>query len=167
LQVLTALRFFAKGGFLSEIADLHGMCRSSASRCIASVTDSLNHRLPQIKFPTSIQEKTATKTAFFQIAGMPNIIGAIDGTLIPIIAPSKDEPLFVCRKGYHALNVQAVADASLRWVQFTILLYGKRPISKLPKWLKYRGVWIIKVFELLERLPYVHVSKKYKLSANN
>ena len=43
------------------------------------------------------------------------MIGAIDGTLIPIRAPSKDEHLYVCHKGYHAINVMAVCDASLKF----------------------------------------------------
>jgi hypothetical protein len=111
--MLTALRFYAKGGFLSEVGDLHTICKSSASRVITSVTDSLGKRLPPIAFPT-VPQQAATKAAFYRISQFPNVLGAIDGMLIPIIAPVKDEPTFVCRKGYHALNVQAVADANLR-----------------------------------------------------
>ncbi|KAK3735190.1 hypothetical protein QZH41_005656, partial [Actinostola sp. cb2023] len=36
------------------------------------------------------------------------IIGAIDGSLIPIKAPNKEEHLYVCHKGFHAINVMAV-----------------------------------------------------------
>jgi hypothetical protein len=40
---------------------------------------------------------------------------AIDGTLIPIQGHSgAEEPNFVCRNGYHAINVQAVAGHKLR-----------------------------------------------------
>ncbi|XP_052233277.1 putative nuclease HARBI1 [Dreissena polymorpha] len=46
---------------------------------------------------------------------MPNVIGAVDGTLIPIIAPSEAEEVYVCRKGYHAINVQAVVDHEMRF----------------------------------------------------
>jgi hypothetical protein len=35
---------------------------------------------------------------------LPNVIGVIDGTLIPIIAPKDNEADFVCRKGFHAIN---------------------------------------------------------------
>nr|XP_034315948.1 putative nuclease HARBI1 isoform X1 [Crassostrea gigas] len=56
-----------------------------------------------------------TKHEFYQIAGFPNVLGAVDGTLIPIIAPKDNEPEYVCRKGFHAMNVQVVADASLRF----------------------------------------------------
>ena len=41
------------------------------------------------------------------VSGMPNVIGAIDGTQIPIISPGGDgEPDFVNRKGIHSLNIQ-------------------------------------------------------------
>jgi hypothetical protein len=114
LQVLTALRFYAKGGFLSEAGDLHGISKTSSSRIIWSVTESLCRRLPDIHFPSTAQEKLRTKLAFHAIAGFPNVLGAVDGTLIAVQAPSTDEPAYICRKGYHALNVQAVADANLR-----------------------------------------------------
>ena len=40
------------------------------------------------------------------IAGMPGVVGAIDGTHIKIIAPSKDEDVFVNRKKVHSINTQ-------------------------------------------------------------
>lgn len=50
---------------------------------------------------------------------MPNIIGVIDGTHIPIIAPPENNPetpghLYVNRKGYHSLNVLAITDANCK-----------------------------------------------------
>jgi hypothetical protein len=42
---------------------------------------------------------------FYDIKEFPLVLGAVDGTLIPIKAPSVDEHLYVCRKGYHALNI--------------------------------------------------------------
>ncbi|XP_069131666.1 putative nuclease HARBI1 [Argopecten irradians] len=56
-----------------------------------------------------------TKEAFYDIAQFPNVVGAVDGTLIPIISPSRDEHVYVCRKGYHAINVQGVVDAEMRF----------------------------------------------------
>ncbi|KAK0154896.1 putative nuclease HARBI1 [Merluccius polli] len=38
------------------------------------------------------------KANFMAIAGMPGVVGAVDGTHIQIIAPSKDEDVFVNRK---------------------------------------------------------------------
>ena len=41
------------------------------------------------------------------------MLGAIDGSLVPIIAPSENEPVYVSRKGYHAINVQGIMNAEL------------------------------------------------------
>ncbi|XP_048236735.1 putative nuclease HARBI1 [Haliotis rufescens] len=44
------------------------------------------------------------------------LLGVVDGTLIPIKRPSpNDEAPYICRKGYHAINVQAICDSSLRF----------------------------------------------------
>lgn len=42
--------------------------------------------------------------------------GAIDGTQIPIQGMSSDdEHLYICRKGFHSINVQAVVKPDLRY----------------------------------------------------
>ena len=78
------------------------------------VITSICKQLDNIKFSTRDEDIQNIKRIFFTIAALPNVIGAIDGTLIPIIAPKNNEADFVCRKGFHAINVQAVADDSLR-----------------------------------------------------
>ena len=69
-----------------------------------------------IKFPTTDAEMRNVKEKFFQVAGFPNVLGAIDGTLVPIKGPSADEHLYICRKGYHALNIQGISDADYKFV---------------------------------------------------
>nr|XP_022294334.1 putative nuclease HARBI1 [Crassostrea virginica] len=113
-QVLVTVRYLAKGSFFSECGDLHGISRPSVSRCIESVTKSICKRVENINFPIG-NDAVRTKHDFYQIAGFPNVLGAVDGSLIPIIAPKDNEPEYVCRKGFHAINVQVVADASLRF----------------------------------------------------
>lgn len=115
-QLLVTLRYLAKGDFFSETGDLHGVSRSSVSRHVWQVVNSINERLENIKFPTSSADISNVKRGFYKVAGLPNCVGAVDGTLIPIIAPAGlEEPAFVCRKGYHALNVQAVVDHNMRF----------------------------------------------------
>ena len=64
-----ALRYYAKGDFLSEVGDLHGVSRSSASRAITVVTNSINRRLNTIRFPESEDELDDTKRMFYRIGG--------------------------------------------------------------------------------------------------
>jgi hypothetical protein len=95
-----------KGDYQSETADLNGISTASCSRIIHTVCGAINRTIDNIKFPPA---------DICPIAQFPNVIGAIDGTLIPIQGLSgAEEPNFVCRKGYHAINVQAVADHNLR-----------------------------------------------------
>ena len=41
-----------------------------------------------------------------QFAGLPNVMGCVDGTQIPITAPADNEADYVKRKSFHSINVQ-------------------------------------------------------------
>ena len=43
-----------------------------------------------IKFPMNEREITLTKQEFYNIKEFPNVIGAIDGTHVEIVAPNND-----------------------------------------------------------------------------
>ncbi|WAR11166.1 HARB1-like protein, partial [Mya arenaria] len=79
------------------------------------VVDAINQRVNNIKFPTTQADLASIKQKFYEVARMPNCIGAVDGTLIPIIAPRVREDIYVCRKGYHAINVQTVVTPDMRF----------------------------------------------------
>ncbi|XP_053395214.1 putative nuclease HARBI1 [Mercenaria mercenaria] len=114
IQVLVTLRYLAKGSFYSEVADLHGVSRSSVCHAVESVVTAINDKLDTIRFPLEILN--CTKYSFYNKCGLPNVIGAIDGTLIPIQAPAENEAAYVCRKGFHAINMQAVVDSNMRFL---------------------------------------------------
>ncbi len=99
LHICLALRFFATGCFINAAADVIGVHKSTASRIIHRVSCVLSGRLPL--YLTDVSTLNKVKVDFFDIAGFPNVIGAIDGTHIRIQALSTHEPLFVNRKGYH------------------------------------------------------------------
>uniref|UniRef100_A0A914V5L3 DDE Tnp4 domain-containing protein n=1 Tax=Plectus sambesii TaxID=2011161 RepID=A0A914V5L3_9BILA len=83
------------------------------------VTKLINSLLFQstIKWPESAQERREIGRRFFNlkskyamdVAGMPSICGAIDGTLVNFIAPKMDNTQFFDRHGNHSLNCKAVA----------------------------------------------------------
>ncbi|KAK0141461.1 putative nuclease HARBI1 [Merluccius polli] len=47
-----------------------------------------------------------------QDTGLPNVLGCIDGTHVPITAPSENEGDYVNRKSFHSINVQIICDAA-------------------------------------------------------
>lgn len=66
----------------------------------------------------SVEEQRQIKLDFYDVSPLhfPGVIGAVDGSLIPILAPTEDEHLYVGRKGYHALNIQGIAAADLKFL---------------------------------------------------
>ncbi len=44
--------------------------------------------------------------------GVPQVIGAIDGTQVPIRKPKNSRDMYLCRQKYPSLNVSAVCDAT-------------------------------------------------------
>ncbi|XP_068691687.1 putative nuclease HARBI1 [Montipora foliosa] len=100
IQVLAALRYLASESFLKVVADTMGISKASASRCVHSFTQCLSIAGEWIIFPTSREEVNETMTKFYSIGAFPKVMGAIDGTLIPIRAPGKEEHLYVCHKGF-------------------------------------------------------------------
>ena len=113
-QVFTSLRYFASGSFYLDVGDNHGISKASVSRALHRVTAAIiSHAGNYIHFSNEPNFVRILKASFYEIAGMPNVIGLVDGTMIPIKAPNLDEFTYVCRKGYHALNVQIVCGPSM------------------------------------------------------
>ncbi|KAI8122793.1 putative nuclease HARBI1 [Lucilia cuprina] len=99
-----------------DCADFHGFSQSTMSRICEKVSKALAKKATTIiKMATSVEEQILVMEKFKQIAGFENVMGAIDCTHIRIQAESGDDAqLYVNRKGYFSLNVQAVCDASLK-----------------------------------------------------
>ncbi|XP_052771219.1 putative nuclease HARBI1 [Mya arenaria] len=108
--VLVGLRMLSKGNFLSESADIHGISKATAGRVFDDFLDAVIRNIGNVR-----DEVLRTKEGFFRKCRIPNIIGAVDGTLVPILAPKDNGVAFICRKGYHPINVMAVCDHEMRF----------------------------------------------------
>ena len=106
------------------IGDCIGIHRSSVSRIVARVTTAIwRLRNQYIKFPRSREDMVTTMQQFHDIAGFPQIIGAVDGSLIAIKTPTHDEHVFVSRKGGHSLNILAVCNHDMM-ITYIVAKYG-------------------------------------------
>ena len=117
LQVLTALRFYATGSFYTVHGDLHTVSVPSVCRIVHQVTQAfcrLANRV--IRFPANLQDEVQTKRDFFDVAGFPDVLGAIGCSHIRLYgAPlGENEHLYVNRKGYHSINTQVICNANFR-----------------------------------------------------
>lgn len=113
-QLLVFLRFLATGSFLMTIGDLFGIHKATVSRIVHRFARVFaSKRSDFIKF-SSGSELRKVKREFFNLAGFPGVVGALDCTHIRIIRPSGNTAeLYRNRKGYFSINVQMVCDANL------------------------------------------------------
>ena len=66
-----------------------------------------------IRFPFREAQQTVIKRQFYEIAGFPNVIGAVDCTHVRIKPPSVNDYAYINSKNYHSINVQLICDAKL------------------------------------------------------
>ena len=90
---------------MNVIGDAHGVSKMSVSRSIHSIAKNFAKNIGlYIQFPMTNTERQSVMFNFYDIKEFPLVLGAVDGTLIAIKAPSVDEHLYVCRKGFHRLT---------------------------------------------------------------
>uniref|UniRef100_A0A667X5Q1 Putative nuclease HARBI1 n=1 Tax=Myripristis murdjan TaxID=586833 RepID=A0A667X5Q1_9TELE len=113
IQLLSTLGFLATGtGFQRD--PVCGISQPTLSRIMPAVLDAIISLAPTyIQFPYRHHQQAEIKRGFHAIAGLPNIIGAIDCTHITIKAPSHNEYSYVNRKGFHSINAQIICDANM------------------------------------------------------
>lgn len=106
-QLEIALHWFGTGTQYHAVADMHGVSKASVCRSVRNVVHGINNTFfrERVKWPNNLNDVVHH---FHEIAGMPLICGAVDGTLIRIDAPSEHEVAFVDRHGKHSLNVMLV-----------------------------------------------------------
>lgn len=61
---------------------------------------------------------------FYELAVFPKVIGAIDGTLIPIRTLFKNEHLYVCYNGFLAVNVMETCNARMLFTKVVAKWHG-------------------------------------------
>ncbi|XP_044201113.1 putative nuclease HARBI1 [Thunnus albacares] len=112
-QILcVALCFFANGSFLYNVGDAEHLSKATVCRAVREVCLALKRLLPIFVVFPGHKPVRAIKEDFHRIAGFPSVIGCIDGTHIPIMAPSHNVVNYVNRKSIHSINVQIICDAA-------------------------------------------------------
>ena len=132
MQLLVALRFYASGSFQSVIGDGVHVSPSTVCRCIRRVSLALTRLFNNyVILPHNEQYSRRIKEDFGDIADFPDVISCIDGTQIPIQAPSHDELEYVNRKGFHSINIQVMCDLNLKFVDAVIRWPGSTHDSRI------------------------------------
>ncbi|KAM7281163.1 putative nuclease HARBI1 isoform X1, partial [Ixodes scapularis] len=125
LQVLCALRFYGTGSFQGMVASDEHVARDqkTVSVAVRAVSVAIVRRLGVqrgwIHFPETPSERFDAEKGFRLFGRIPGVISCVDGTMVSIVGPSKNDPTvtkaaYWCRKYFYALNVMVVCDADCR-----------------------------------------------------
>ena len=111
VQIAITLHRLGSGDALHTLADLYGISKPSASIIVRKTCEGIKRLLRPLVFqrPTLGRMKQIA-TEFESLHGIPYILGAIDGSHIPIIAPSIDPASYYCRKRFYSVLLQGVVD---------------------------------------------------------
>ena len=123
LQVCVALRFLATGTYQLGNGDMaFGLSQPTVSRIITRVTTALRKKAQQIiSFPRTLAQREREREGFYtDRRRIPNVIGCIDGSLVPIKTPSVNENGYVCRKQFHAINIQGVCTHDMKFSNIVV-----------------------------------------------
>jgi hypothetical protein len=110
-QVAITLYLLASSAEYKTIGNLFGVGKSTVYSIVHKVCEAIYEDLLNVyvKFRTGDELKNVVR--FYEESwGFPNCGGAINGTHIPIIAPSESHGDYLNRKDYYSLIMQGVCD---------------------------------------------------------
>lgn len=101
--------------FFRSVAERFDMGKSSLSDAFIKIVKILCQIAPQvIKWP-SHEEREQQQLLFKAMGGLDGVVGAVDGTFIPIKAPKEDPEAYRTRKCFYAMTLQAICNAGLKF----------------------------------------------------
>ncbi|CAL9693780.1 unnamed protein product [Knipowitschia caucasica] len=110
-RVSIALWKLATGGDYRTIGHLFGVSRATVCRCVQEFCAAAESSLVLEFVRCPDQERLQTIAEYFENRwGLPNCVGAVDGSHIPIVAPKEFHTDYFNRKGWHSIVLQAVVD---------------------------------------------------------
>ena len=118
-QLAVTLQFLATGTFQTVVASSHGI-----SQCGIAIYSDRNRFLCDCATDficfLNVDGQKRNQLRFREKYGFPKVLGCVDGSHIPIVAPTTNGSLYVNRKGYHSINVQAICDADFRFIDIVV-----------------------------------------------
>jgi hypothetical protein len=107
--------------------------QASVLRAVRLFTRAVNTKLAPhfIKFPTTRAEMDRVARSFERRSGIPNIIGAIDGSHIRVAPPKRHQKSYYNRKSFYSIILSAVVDARGYFMSVDVGYPGRMSDSKV------------------------------------
>ncbi|XP_049310675.1 putative nuclease HARBI1 [Bactrocera dorsalis] len=116
LKLCCVLRFFAHGSYQQTVFNDFqlGIAQPTVSLIFKEMLPILESTLCSVWIKTDItDEQKRTRRKFFTRAGIPNVVGCVDGTHVAIIAPCENKHLYMNRKGFYSINAMIACDQDM------------------------------------------------------
>ncbi|XP_066590552.1 putative nuclease HARBI1 [Prorops nasuta] len=114
-QTLIAIWVLSTPNSFRCVSDRFGVGRATAWRAVRRVVRALNVYLHKFINRPSEDEARRTYVNMERTYKFPNVIGAIDGTHIKIVAPKQNAEAYINRKGDYSIQLQVVCDKNLKF----------------------------------------------------
>ena len=97
-------------GSMKMTANVFGIARCTVDQVIHQICKILSEKIgpDMIKFPTGKDQVMEATSEFLNRFGFPQVIGCIDGTHVPIKAPTENAHDYFSYKTCYSINVQAI-----------------------------------------------------------
>lgn len=118
-RTLACIWYLGNTETFRSVSDRFGVSKGTLHHYLSKFTEVMQrHQILKnlISWPNSDEEYSQISEKFSARAGFPNVVGALDGTYIPISGPTTFRDSYICRKGFPAMHLQAVCDSSLRFL---------------------------------------------------
>lgn len=116
-RVAIALWRLGTGNSYRTIGQSFGVGRATAMKIKDSFCSALLDRINDfIKFPRTEAETRKCIEGFQNISTFPQVVGALDGSHIPIATPMESPNEYVNRKQFHSIILQGVADSDKKFL---------------------------------------------------
>jgi len=121
-KIGASLWFLATGECFRSIGERFGMGESTVSYALRQFFDVIIAKFlaAKIIFPNTELEINGIMSGFKGIGKIPNVIGAIDGSHIPIKAPHLFPVDYFNRKGFYSIVLQAVVDYKKKFLDICV-----------------------------------------------
>jgi hypothetical protein len=115
-KLLVYIKYISTQLTFQCLADIFGICETTVHCIVHCVSKLISSKvLPNmVRWPTG-RKVADTVNEFQHLEGFPGVIGAIDGTHIPIRTPSDCAENYFNRKKYPSIILQAVCDSKLNF----------------------------------------------------
>ncbi|KYN08189.1 Putative nuclease HARBI1, partial [Cyphomyrmex costatus] len=115
-QLLSMIWLLATPDSYRSVGERFDISKSTLFACFERVIGTLNSVSSEVICWPRQEELVRIKEKFKAMGGIDGVVAAVDGTYVPIKAPSENLDVYITRKCQYAITLQAMCDSDMKFV---------------------------------------------------